>query len=235
MNLVQGRECGGCVACCKTLEIQDPQIAKPADTLCKHCTGHGCGIYDTRPPVCRDWYCLWRRDQNLPDQLRPDQCGVIFSIDGEDQPRTIFESFFVVGRSLENDRSVFDAPAVNAALQAFAQYGTPVFLSWELGTKGLLYPNGPLADAIERPSDHAIRHRRRSSPGLARAIRRIAAQRGHSPEFSGLTLHHRSKGYVPARKRPQASLRPFAVRTSASRPAITSDDSTGGRKRMRGE
>jgi hypothetical protein len=152
MNLVQGRECGGCVACCKTLEIHDPQIAKPADTLCKHCSGHGCGIYDTRPPVCRDWYCLWRRDQNLPDHLRPDQCGVIFSIDGEDQPRTIFESFFVVGRSLENDRSVFDAPAVNAALQTFAQYGTPVFLSWELGTKGLLYPNGPLADAIERPS-----------------------------------------------------------------------------------
>ncbi len=152
MNLVQGRECGGCVACCKTLEIQDPQIAKPADTLCKHCTGHGCSIYDTRPPTCRDWYCLWRREQNLPDQLRPDQCGVIFSIDGEDRPRTIFESFFVVGRSLENDRSVFDAPAVNAALQVFAQYGTPVFLSWELGTKGLLYPNGPLADAIERPS-----------------------------------------------------------------------------------
>jgi hypothetical protein len=154
MNLVQGRECGDCVACCVTLEIQDPQIAKPADVFCKHCTGHGCAIYDTRPPVCRDWYCLWRRDKNLPDNLRPDQCGVIFSIDGDAQARTIFESLFIVARSMENDRSVFNAPAVNAALKILVQDGTgvmPIFLSWELGTKVQFYPSGPFADAIERP------------------------------------------------------------------------------------
>lgn len=156
MALVPGRECGDCVACCKSLEIQEPQLTKPAEVLCQHCTGHSCGIYDNRPSVCRGWYCVWRVEKDLSDDMRPDKCGVMFTLDGDRQPQTLFDSFFIIGRTLaEGDRSAFDTPVVAAALQIVTKGGTgavPVFGSWEYGLKALLYPNGPLVDAILHPA-----------------------------------------------------------------------------------
>jgi hypothetical protein len=152
-DLVAGRECGACVACCKILEIGAP-LDKPADVLCQHCTGSGCGIYEKRPAVCRDWFCGWRKDADLPDHMRPDQCGVVFRTETMAKPRTIFENLFVVARAIGDDRAVFDTPTVNTALRMYAGQGqgtVPVFISWG-GMKGIMYPAGPMADAIERPS-----------------------------------------------------------------------------------
>lgn len=88
--------------------------------------------------------------------MRPDKCGVMFALDGDRQPQTIFDNFFIVGRTLaEGDRSAFDTPVVAAALQILTKSGTgavPVFGSWEHGLKALLYPNGPLAHAIQHPA-----------------------------------------------------------------------------------
>jgi hypothetical protein len=160
MTLVQGRECGECVACCKFLEI--PELKKPADVLCHNCTGNSCGIYDSRPSVCRGWYCVWRVEKELPDAMRPDKCGVMFCLDRDAQPQTIFDSFFIVGRTLTaGGRSVFDSPAVITAMQVLTKNGTgavPVFGSWEFGLKSLLYPSGPLADAIAHPTTTPFGH-----------------------------------------------------------------------------
>jgi hypothetical protein len=160
MALVQGRECGECIACCKFLEI--PELAKPADVLCQNCTGHSCAIYDSRPAVCRGWYCVWRVEQQLSDEMRPDKCGVMFALDGEAPPQTIFDSFFIVGRTLTGGgRSTFDTPAVTAAMQVLTKGGTgavPVFGSWEFGLKALLYPSGPLAHAIANPATTPYGH-----------------------------------------------------------------------------
>ncbi|TKW70576.1 MAG: hypothetical protein DI543_28680, partial [Bradyrhizobium icense] len=82
------------------MEINEPELKKPVDVLCKHCTGHSCSIYDSRPSVCRGWYCVWRVEKDLPDDMRPDKCGVMFSLDGDAQPQTIFDNFFIVGRTL---------------------------------------------------------------------------------------------------------------------------------------
>jgi hypothetical protein len=74
-------ECGGCTACCTVLPICDEEMLKQAGTTCEHCTGSGCGIYDTRPQLCRDYLCGWRRDEWLgsrPD-YRPDRLGVMFN------------------------------------------------------------------------------------------------------------------------------------------------------------
>jgi hypothetical protein len=38
----------------------------------------GCGIYERRPPVCRRFACAWLSAENLPEELRPDRCGVLF-------------------------------------------------------------------------------------------------------------------------------------------------------------
>ena len=160
MSLVQGRECGECTACCKFLEI--PELNKPVDVLCQHCTGHSCGIYESRPAVCRGWYCVWRVEKELSDDVRPDKCGVMFSLDGDGRPQTIFDHFFIVGRTLAGgDRSTFDTPAVAAALQVLTKNGTgavPVFGSWESGLKSLLYPSGELAHAIQFPATTPFVH-----------------------------------------------------------------------------
>jgi hypothetical protein len=152
-QLVTGRECGSCVACCKVLKINKPELQKAADVLCPHNTGSGCGIYAMRPAICRTWYCLWRRLGELPDFLRPDKCGVMFSLDQHRPPRNIFERLCIVARAIDDDPSVFDNGPIKIALKMFAEEGSlPVWLSLA-GNKSLYYPPFGLADAIARPSE----------------------------------------------------------------------------------
>jgi len=150
-RLVDGRDCGECVACCKILEIDKPELKKPADVLCPHCTGSGCGIYAERPLICRTWYCLWRRIDAMPDYLRPDKIGVVFSVDQHSPPRIVFERIYIVARAI-SDPAVFETAPVRAALNMFAEEGSlPVWISFQ-GTKSLHYPALPLASAIVSPS-----------------------------------------------------------------------------------
>jgi hypothetical protein len=49
-------------ACCKLWEI--PEIGKPKDTKCENLTcGLRCGIYEDRPPTCRQYDC--RNDKRI--------------------------------------------------------------------------------------------------------------------------------------------------------------------------
>ena len=55
-----GRSCGAYSLCCKVLGIDTPKSTKPPRQWCQHCTpGRGCGIYETRPPICRNYACAW--------------------------------------------------------------------------------------------------------------------------------------------------------------------------------
>lgn len=58
--LVKDRECGDCNICCTYLRIDELPVKKPQDVACSHLCEKGCGIYETRPNVCRSWYCGWR-------------------------------------------------------------------------------------------------------------------------------------------------------------------------------
>lgn len=75
-------DCGTCTACCKVFAI--PEIEKPAGDWCKHCAvGSGCKIYEARPPMCRQFECLWLLTQKQPNPmgpaLRPDRSKVVIS------------------------------------------------------------------------------------------------------------------------------------------------------------
>jgi hypothetical protein len=86
-NLVPGRSCGGCTVCCKHLTIKVPELKKLPGYLCVHCTeGAGCQIYETRPPVCRNWYCGWRFMPQLDDSWRPDLSEILIRFQFEDIP-----------------------------------------------------------------------------------------------------------------------------------------------------
>jgi len=69
-------ECGDCTACCTLFPIAP--IGKPVNTHCPHCDGGGCSIYDDKPQTCTDFICAYLQGKNLPKELRPDKCGVIF-------------------------------------------------------------------------------------------------------------------------------------------------------------
>jgi len=80
MGSIPGKACGECSFCCKVLEIVE--FEKPAGLWCEHCQkSGGCGVYETRPGVCRDYECLWKGDRALGAQLRPDRVGVILMED----------------------------------------------------------------------------------------------------------------------------------------------------------
>ncbi|WP_159571240.1 YkgJ family cysteine cluster protein [Limnobacter sp. 130] len=77
-QLVPGRECGSCNACCVALRIDEPMLKKHADQPCEHLSpDKGCSIYDSRPNTCRSWYCGWRQIEHLTDEWRPDRSKVI--------------------------------------------------------------------------------------------------------------------------------------------------------------
>jgi uncharacterized protein len=77
---IPGKACGACNMCCQILEIEE--MAKPAGLLCKDCrSGSGCGIYEHRPQVCRDFECLWKGDRSMGAPLRPDRVGTILMED----------------------------------------------------------------------------------------------------------------------------------------------------------
>ena len=78
LPVIEGRSCGPCSACCTTLGVEE--LNKPRDTPCPHLAGPGtCGIYETRPPSCQTYSCLWLLGHIEGDERRrPDQLGVIF-------------------------------------------------------------------------------------------------------------------------------------------------------------
>ncbi len=79
-HLVPDRDCGGCTSCCKDLTIDSPELKKAPGILCVHCVdAKGCGIYETRPAVCRVWHCGWRQMPQLDESWRPDRCEILIT------------------------------------------------------------------------------------------------------------------------------------------------------------
>lgn len=68
--------------------MDTPEFEKPEGVWCKDCVvGKGCGRYETRFPVCRDFKCLWlqSQDESVADdyrfgaEYRPDKSKVVLT------------------------------------------------------------------------------------------------------------------------------------------------------------
>jgi len=127
-DLVPGRSCGECTVCCTVLLVDTPEIQKEPGATCRHCRG-GCTIYDTRPPVCRDYFCAWRKMDIFGENWRPDRSGVFAQLETEDIP----EAFgFAAGLTL----MLTDHPARTVRQRWFQEFvrtgimnNIPIFLS----------------------------------------------------------------------------------------------------------
>ena len=154
MTLVPGRECGDCALCCTLPNIDKPEIQKLSGARCIHCTGTGCAIYETRPPVCRAWYCAWRSVDIFDDTWRPDKSGVLAMVETEGVPEH-FEYSTGIGLML------VDNPAKTIRQRWFQDFiitgimnSIPLFLSLP-GLRGyqaatVLLNTGEMLDAIKQ-------------------------------------------------------------------------------------
>ena len=86
MDLVAGRECGECSACCVVLNVDTPEFQKFPGKPCTHLCAQGCAIHATRFPVCRAYHCGWRYLPGLADDWRPDKSGVMVDFQSDDLP-----------------------------------------------------------------------------------------------------------------------------------------------------
>jgi hypothetical protein len=85
-DLVAGRACGTCTACCTLFPIDAPDLVKQAGVACHHLSGGGCGLHPNWPKVCGEFFCGWRRLPRLGDEWRPDRCGIVVVFDGDGVP-----------------------------------------------------------------------------------------------------------------------------------------------------
>jgi hypothetical protein len=73
------RACGSCTLCCKLFPV--PELEKPAGRWCRHIAqGRGCGIHETRPPVCRAFWCQWIENPDLGPEWKPEVSKFVLSI-----------------------------------------------------------------------------------------------------------------------------------------------------------
>lgn len=75
------RECGTCTACCEGSIGGNIYGKELLGAPCRFVTiGKGCNIYENRPNKCRNFFCAWILDENLPDEFKPEINGVIPTI-----------------------------------------------------------------------------------------------------------------------------------------------------------
>jgi hypothetical protein len=144
-----GKACGDCIVCCQVLNIDQPDMLKPAGQMCLHCTGTGCGVYAARPTVCREWECAYKRIASMPPETRPDKLGVLFTIDRQPKPRLPFDRLYFVGRAVKDAKALYTENTLNVAYM-LSNGPLPIYLSAG-DERELIYPREDLAAAILRP------------------------------------------------------------------------------------
>ncbi|HXC56254.1 MAG TPA: hypothetical protein VNU97_13225 [Rhizomicrobium sp.] len=79
-NLVPGRSCADCTLCCMLYPV--PALTKPANVWCVHCdVSAGCRNHEHRPQMCRDFFCHYRLDADVPEHWKPNRSHMVMVSD----------------------------------------------------------------------------------------------------------------------------------------------------------
>lgn len=130
MTRLNKRACGSCTACCIELKILAPELKKKARLPCPHLSPKGCGIYETRPGVCRQFLCGWRLFEDMDDAWRPDLSGVLALRKAPDElPAAWRRAPYGVHLVILSGEEAVMRPAFIAYVQRLMAQGIPMFLS----------------------------------------------------------------------------------------------------------
>jgi len=166
MTRLAKRQCGPCVACCVDLKIVTPELKKKARVPCPHLVDKGCGIYESRPGVCRQFLCGWRLFEDMDDSWRPDLSGVLAMRKApEELPADWKSAPYGVHMVILGGEAAVLSPAFLSYTARLMAQGIPVFLS-------AASPYILLNDHIEAHSDPAhLKARLAELYGLVHASR----------------------------------------------------------------
>lgn len=78
------RNCGECKACCTWLNGDAFGWKFGEGNSCKFLECSGCGVYKARPEMCINYQCAWSQ-YLLPEEMRPDKCDLIVSVENNSQ------------------------------------------------------------------------------------------------------------------------------------------------------
>lgn len=134
--------CSGCTACCTMFPIE--AIGKPVDTHCQYCDS-GCTIYGHKPRTCSEYECAYLQATGVPETLRPDRCGVIFT----KRTERIFSGVLVTGVA------VTDA-AKQQARDFLRQGYSVVLLSVRKPKPYVMLADGHDAEAVVREYEESL-------------------------------------------------------------------------------
>jgi hypothetical protein len=160
VELVPGRECGTCNACCVFPLIDSPELTKLSGSVCRHSNAAGCDIYESRPGVCRRFFCGWRRNALIPEDWRPDRSGIFVTMGTENVPPQFGGAagftLMLVGNPLKTVRQ----PGFLDFVATFVSRRIPVFLAVP-GPRGShaasLLLNEPQMEAAVRQTRTAVK------------------------------------------------------------------------------
>lgn len=157
MNLVPGRECGGCTVCCTELHIDAPELKKLAGVRCPNLQDDcKCAIYATRPGTCSDFECGWRVMEALGDDWRPDRSGIVLIPKTKGNPPGYREGSGVQIMLLRRD-AVHNSE-LPGAIAAWVNARVPLFLT-------MAAPIGFIAESVflNATVESAVRHQDRNA------------------------------------------------------------------------
>jgi len=110
------KNCGACHWCC-----YHPAAAelKERSEWCRYFKeGLGCKIYADRPEACRTFACVWLQDAVMPEEFRPDRCGVMFEVP--------YRTKMIVGLVDPQRPEAWKAKRVQQLVRKFINAGYPV-------------------------------------------------------------------------------------------------------------
>jgi len=179
--ILTGRHCGTCTICCTLLPISTERFRKTANQLCKHCDdGQGCRIYQSRPDFCRNFYCEWRLNPQIPATWRPEKSGIFIQRISREHiegiPDTYDSPYALIFVLLRPDS--VERPALVETIAGYVYRHVPVFLALP-GPVGYLPAQILLNEAMEA----AVAQR---DPGAMTIILRQALQALKRQEFEAV-------------------------------------------------
>lgn len=134
--------CGPCTLCCKLVGTHE--LSKPPNVWCQHCEiGVGCKIHETRPQGCRDFECLFYQNPQMPEELRPSNCKVVFEV---------FQPNVILALCDPTRSDAWKNPAVMKVIRTLAASGKAVIVTTNQdGTKPVFFlPESKKADDVIR-------------------------------------------------------------------------------------
>ncbi|MCG6120536.1 MAG: YkgJ family cysteine cluster protein [Blastomonas sp.] len=140
------RACGDCTACCTVLTVDTPELKKPAGTPCEKLSAHGCSIHAVRPPICRTWFCAWRRVAAMPEEARPDRSGLLVSVNFVREPRNALEAVSLNVRAIAGHDGI-DPGMIQQVLDSLCEGLVAVWYS-DGSKKMLLHPENDVAQCV---------------------------------------------------------------------------------------